>query len=83
MKKSELRQIIREEISKTLAEGNAKQMRQPVAKELSQLQRLGKLSVKTDAVERTLKGEFDKILSDSMSVRDAVDSIVDIVGRRR
>lgn len=53
-------------------------LRQQVAKELSELQRLGVLSVKTDAVRGTLKGEFDSIIRDSLNVRDAVDAIVDL-----
>lgn len=56
-----------------------KKMREQVAQELSQLQRIGVLSARTNAVERTIKGEFDDIIKDSMRISDAVDTITDLV----
>lgn len=63
-------------------EDNAQKFRQPVAQELSQLQRIGVISASTDAVERTMNGEFDHVLRDAFSIRDAVDTIVDLIGMR-
>lgn len=49
--------------------------RTETAKELSALQRLGFLSVDTDAVERTMRGEFDQIIEQCFSFKDAADAI--------
>lgn len=65
-----------------LTEALANRHRQPVAQELSQMQRIGEISVTTDAVERTMNGEFDSIIKNSMSVTDAASAIADMVGRR-
>jgi len=63
-----------------ITEGNLDKMRIEVAKELSQMQRVGEISVKTDAVERTMNGEFDKIIKYSLAVRDAASSLADLLG---
>jgi hypothetical protein len=79
MKKSELRQMIREEIRRlTEAKVDGKR-RQQVAQELSQMQRVGLVKATTDAVERTMNGEFDEVISQSMTTREAADSIADLV----
>ena len=49
--------------------------RQSVALELSQLQRHGIISCKAEHVSRTMRGEFDFILRESLSVREAADAI--------